>query len=61
MGFCECNTQRINDQGYCGGCAQPVRIVEVLLFGKMPFEFIERMIELRAERYAYSSLPMDEN
>jgi hypothetical protein len=61
MDFCECNTQRIDDQGYCGGCAQPVRIVEVLLFGKMPFHVIERMIELRAEQYTGSSMPMDEN
>lgn len=60
MDFCECNRQqRIDEQGYCGGCFQPVRIVEVLLYGKMPFDVIERMIELRAEQYPHSAL--DEN
>jgi hypothetical protein len=55
MGFCECSTQRINDLGYCWGCAQPVRMVEVLLFGEMPFHVIERMIEQRATQYAHSA------
>jgi len=52
MGFCECSTQRINDLGYCWGCAQPVRMVEVLLFGDMPFHVIERLIEQRAAQQA---------
>ncbi|HZS29495.1 MAG TPA: hypothetical protein VFB76_19875 [Candidatus Angelobacter sp.] len=55
MGFCECSTQRINDLGYCWGCAQPVRMVEVLLFGEMPFHVIERMIEQRAAQVAHSA------
>ncbi len=49
MGFCECYSQRINEQGNCGGCARPVRTFEVLLFANMPFEVIERIIEIRAE------------
>lgn len=51
MEFCECRTQLINDEGYCWTCAQPVRLVEVLLFGKMPFPAIERLIQLRAEQH----------
>ncbi len=50
MGFCECHTQRINEQGNCGGCTRPVRMVEVLLFANMPFKAIERIIEVRAEK-----------
>ena len=52
MEFCECHTQLINDDGYCWTCAQPVRLVEVLLFGKMPFPAMKRVIELRAEQQA---------
>ncbi|HTC95741.1 MAG TPA: hypothetical protein VK699_20025 [Terriglobales bacterium] len=54
MGFCECSTQRINNLGYCWECAQPVRMVEVLLFGEMPFHVIERLIEQRATQLAQS-------
>ena len=61
MEFCECRTQLINNEGYCWGCAQPVRMVEVLLFGKMPFEAIERMIQLRAEQQALAAPRTDEN
>jgi hypothetical protein len=50
MEFCECRTQLISDEGYCWTCAQPVRLVEVLLFGKMPFQAIERVIQSRAEQ-----------
>jgi hypothetical protein len=50
MGFCECHSQRINEQGNCGGCARPVRTFEVLLFANMPFHVIERIIEARAEQ-----------
>jgi hypothetical protein len=59
MGFCECYSQRINEQGNCGGCARPVRTFEVLLFANMPFHVIERIIEMRAEHdegYAYEAL-----
>jgi hypothetical protein len=51
MGFCECYSQRINEQGNCGGCARPVRTFEVLLFANMPFHVIERIIEVRAEQF----------
>jgi hypothetical protein len=61
MDFCVCSTQRINNQGYCGGCAQPVRMVEVLLFGEMPFDVIEKLIELRARQLALCPPNMDEN
>jgi hypothetical protein len=50
MGFCECYSQRINEQGNCRGCARPVRTFEVLLFANMPFHMIERIIEVRAEQ-----------